>query len=484
MSASNSAIGKANYRRQLVLDQSAKTNSAYLYAGAGMGESTTDLAWDGHGIIAENGRLLAETVRYSEAQLIYADVDLERLEQERMQWTTFGQSRRAHLGELAKFQIIDFAFDLPEVAIPLRRKINRFPYVPARQADRAERCEEVYQIQVQSLKQRLKTSGFNKLVIGVSGGLDSTQALLVAARAMDELGLSRQNILGYSMPGFATSERTRQQARDLMALLGICSHEIDIRPSCQQMLQDLQHPAAENVPLYDVTFENVQAGERTSHLFRLANYHRALVLGTGDLSELALGWATYGVGDQMSHYAINASLPKTLIQYLILYLAHRESNETARVLAQIVETEISPELVPGTHSSNQPQQKTENFIGPYALQDFNLYYFTRYGFAPTKIAYLSFHAWANELAGEWPDDWPTSRRQHYDLPEIKHWLKVFLTRFFTQQFKRSCIPNGPKIGSGGSLSPRGDWRMPSDATATAWLNDWEQIRMSEVSGFL
>ncbi len=475
LSASPVTIGKAAYRRQLVLDQSAKTHSAYLYAGAGTGESTTDLAWDSHGLIAENGQPLAETPRYQTPQLAIADIDLARLDQARLQWTTFGQSRRDYAPQLTALRTIDFVLDWPAEQVTLRRPIERFPYVPNRAADRLARCEEIYQIQVHSLIQRIKSSGINRLVIGISGGLDSTQALLVSVRAMNELGLPRSQILGYSLPGFATSERTRHQALTLMTALGISGREIDIRPACLQMLRDLQHPAADGVPQYDVTFENVQAGQRTAHLFRLANHHGALVVGTGDLSELALGWATYGVGDHMSHYALNASLPKTLIQYLILAMASRESAETATVLRQIVETEISPELVPGMTASNQPTQRTEDFIGPYALQDFHLFYIIRHGFTPQKIAFLAHSAWGDAATGEWPDDWPATRRQSYELAEIKHWLGIFLRRFFSQQFKRSCIPNGPKIGSGGSLSPRGDWRMPSDASVHAWLDDWQQI---------
>jgi NAD+ synthase (glutamine-hydrolysing) len=309
----------------------------------------------------------------------------------------------------------------------------------------------------------MRATGAKKLVIGVSGGLDSTQALLVCARATDELGLPRSGILAYTMPGFATSTRTRSQAWQLMRAIGAAAEEIDIRPSCLQMLKDLRHPYARGRKVYDVTFENVQAGERTSHLFRLANLHRGLVVGTGDLSELALGWCTYGVGDHMSHYAVNASVPKTLVQYLIGWVARsgQFDREVAKALERVLETEISPELVPGT-AEDKPAQLTEQVIGPFALQDFNLYYTLRFGYAPSKIAFLAWHAWQGKGG--------------YRLAEIRKWLRVFLERFFaTSQFKRSALPNGPKVGSGGSLSPRGDWRAPSDGNASAWLADLARV---------
>jgi NAD+ synthase (glutamine-hydrolysing) len=312
-------------------------------------------------------------------------------------------------------------------------------------------------------------------VIGVSGGLDSTHALIVAAKTMDRMKLPRTNILAYTMPGFATSQLTRGNAHKLMSALGVTAGEIDIKPSCTQMFKDIRHPFAEGKPVYDITFENVQAGERTSHLFRLANLHNGIVLGTGDLSELALGWSTYGVGDHMSHYNVNVSVPKTLIQHLIRWVvvSGEFDKATAKILESILETEISPELVPHAEGdSNEPAQKTADKIGPYDLQDFNLYYITRFGFRPSKVAYLSLHAWGDENRGAWPELLPTERRRAYDLPTIKKWMEVFLWRFFkTSQFKRSCIPNGPKVGSGGSLSPRGDWRAPSDSEATVWLEE-------------
>jgi NAD+ synthase (glutamine-hydrolysing) len=364
---------------------------------------------------------------------------------------------------------------IPNGRVTLQRPIARFPYVPADPRSRNERCGEVYQIQVQGLATRLRATGIDKVVIGVSGGLDSTQALLVCVQAMDDLGLPRTNVLAYTMPGFATSDGTLANSLALMEQLGVTATQIDIRPSCLQMLADLDHPFVNGEPLYDVTFENVQAGERTSHLFRLANHHHGLVVGTGDLSELALGWCTYGVGDQMSHYNVNASVPKTLIQYLIRWVVERSiappANET---LLSILDTEISPELVPHTNGAdtNQPAQRTESIIGPYELQDFHLYYVARFGYRPSKVAYLAHEAWGDRTKGSWPDLLPAEKRNEYDLTTIHHWLEVFLRRFFgTSQFKRSAMPNGPKVGSGGSLSPRGDWRAPSDGRPDAWLSE-------------
>jgi NAD+ synthase (glutamine-hydrolysing) len=360
--------------------------------------------------------------------------------------------------------------------LPLTRTIARYPFVPANPALRDERCTEVYNIQVQGLEQRLRSSGLKKVVIGVSGGLDSTHALLVCARVMDRLGLPRANILAYTMPGFATSGRTLEQARRLMEVVGCSAHEIDIRPSCLQMLADLGHPFARGEPVYDVTFENVQAGERTSHLFRLANHQGALVIGTGDLSELALGWCTYGVGDHMAHYNVNASVPKTLISHLVRWVADTGAIGAAgaAVLAAVLDTQISPELVPGA-ADDAPQQRTEDIIGPYELQDFNLFYLVRYGFAPAKVAFLAYSAWHDAALGSWPHGAHVARHA-YPLAEIKRILGIFVRRFFKgSQFKRSCVPNGPKVGTGGSLSPRGDWRAPSDAEAAVWVRDLERI---------
>jgi NAD+ synthase (glutamine-hydrolysing) len=478
LSASNITIGKAAYRHTLCASQSGRCVAAYLYAAAGPGESTTDLAWDGHALVYENGECLAESERFAaQEHLISADLDVQRLAQERMRLTSFNDTVGAYRDRLRALRTIPFPFQVPSEAIPLDRPVARFPFVPHSLTERDARCEEAYNIQVHGLMKRLQATGMQHVVIGISGGLDSTQALLVAAHTMDRLRLPRSNILGFSMPGFATSTRTRTNALAVMEALRVTGREIDIRPSCLQMLQDLGHPYAEGRQVYDVTFENVQAGERTSHLFRLANFHHALVVGTGDLSELALGWSTYGVGDQMSHYNVNVSVPKTLIQYLIRWAVTtgQFDRNTTAILQSILDTEISPELVPAdSGASDLPAQSTEQVIGPYELQDFHLYYLTRYGFLPSKVAFLSYTAWHDAALGLWPEGFPGDRKHAYDLPAIRRWLAVFLRRFFqTSQFKRSAIPNGPKVGSGGSLSPRGDWRAPSDAEAAAWLEELE-----------
>ncbi|MBI2754140.1 MAG: NAD(+) synthase [Betaproteobacteria bacterium] len=459
LSASNVVIGKHQYRRELASNQSARCIAAHLYSAAGIGESTTDLAWDGHAMAYENGTLLAESRRFSnEPQLTVADVDLERLEADRMRQNSFGESARQHRAEVARFRTVELSLPLPKGILPLERRVPRFPYVPSDPATRDARCEEVYRIQVQGLATRMRATGTRRLVIGISGGLDSTQALLVCARAMDELKLPRRNILAYTMPGFATTTRTRSTAWQLMRAIGATAEEIDIRPSCERMLKDIGHPYARGKKVYDIAFENVQAGERTSHLFRLANQHGAMVVGTGDLSELALGWCTYGVGDHMSHYNVNVSVPKTLIRYLIGWVAKfgRFEDPVRKALERVLTTEISQELVPG----GQPAQLTERVIGPYELQDFHLYFSLRYGYAPSKIAFLAWNAW----------------RGDYPLAVIRKWLRVFIERFFaTSQFKRSVLPNGPKVGSGGSLSPRGDWRAPSDGNAAAWLAELARV---------
>lgn len=476
LSASNITIGKADYRRDLCAAQSGKCAAAYLYSAAGPGESTTDLAWDGHAMIYENNELLAESDRFArDEQVIVADIDLERLLQDRMRLTSFADAVHDHREELRRLRRVSFTFQIPDQDIPLERAVERFPYVPNDMRLRDERCYEAYNIQVHGLIKRLEATGIERLVIGVSGGLDSTQALIVAARAMDRLGLPRTNILACTMPGFATSDRTYRNAWGLMRALGTTATEIDIRPSAIQMMKDIGHPFANGEPAYDVTFENVQAGERTSHLFRIANLQNGLVVGTGDLSELALGWATYGVGDHMSHYNVNASVPKTLIQHLLRWSIATAQFDTATsdFLQSILDTEISPELVPGAPGADAaPAQSTQERIGPYSLQDFNLYYITRYGFRPSKVAFLSHHAWNDRARGAWPDGFDESDREQYDLAVIKKWLAVFLFRFFKiSQFKRSSVPNGPKVGSGGSLSPRGDWRAPSDAEADVWLDE-------------
>jgi NAD+ synthase (glutamine-hydrolysing) len=476
LSASNITVGKSEYRHQLCAAQSARTIAAYIYTAAGLGESTTDLAWDGQAMIHENGDLLAEAERFAEREeLLLADIDLDRIVSDRASTSSFGDSIRDHRRRLRLMRRIEFELGVPSEAITLRRRIGRFPYVPDDPISRNERCEEVYNIQVRGLETRLRATGIEKVVIGVSGGLDSTHALTVAARAMDRIGLARANVLGYTMPGFATSDTTLRNARALMEALGVSVGEIDIRPSATQMLKDLAHPAAEGEALYDVTFENVQAGERTSHLFRLANYHAALVVGTGDLSELALGWSTYGVGDQMSHYNVNASVPKTLIQFLVRWAVDTEQfgPDASDVLGSVADTIISPELVPHDDpDSDHPGQDSESVVGPFELQDFFLYYILRFGYRPSKVAFLADHAWHDRSRGSWPDLIAPERRNEYSLAEIKHWLGEFLRRFFqTSQFKRSAIPNAPKVGSGGSLSPRGDWRAPSDSSARVWLKE-------------
>ena len=478
LSDSNVTIAKADYRRLLCASQSARTISAQVFAAAGVGESTTDLAWDGQAMIYENGEQLAESERFAdEAQLILADVNLDRIVSDRSTTSSFGDSVHDHRRALARFRRVEFELGITRAEgiapTPLRRQIERFPYVPADPSSRSERCEEVYSIQVQGLETRLRATGIEKVVIGVSGGLDSTHALTVAARALDRLGLPRENVLAYTMPGFATSQLTLTNALALMDALGVSGSELDIRPAATQMLRDLGHPAADGEPQYDITYENVQAGERTSHLFRLANFHRALVVGTGDLSELALGWSTYGVGDQMSHYNVNASVPKTLIQFLLRWAidTRQYSAAASAVLQSVLETEISPELVPHQDpDADRPGADSESIVGPYELQDFFLYYVLRFGYRPSKVAFLAQHAWGDRERGRWPDLIPQERRNEYTLAEIKQWLGVFLERFFhTSQFKRSALPNAPKVGSGGSLSPRSDWRAPSDSTAEVWL---------------
>jgi NAD+ synthase (glutamine-hydrolysing) len=474
LSDSNITIGKADYRRLLCASQSARTISGYLLTSAGPGESTTDLAWDGQALIYENGDRLAESERFAdEEQLIFADLNLDRLISDRATTSSFGDTVHDHRRVLSRVPRVEFELGVGGGQVPLRREVERFPYVPADPESRNERCEEVYSIQVQGLETRLRATGIEKVVIGVSGGLDSTHALIVAARALDRLGLPRANVLAYTMPGFATSRLTLSNARRLMEALGVTGAELDIRPAARQMLRDLEHPAAAGEEVYDVTFENVQAGERTSHLFRLANHHRGLVVGTSDLSELALGWSTYGVGDQMSHYNVNASVPKTLIQFLLRWAidTRQYGGEAGEVLQSVLETTISPELIPNQDpDADRPGADSESIVGPYELQDFFLYYVLRFGYRPSKVAFLAHHAWRDRGVGRWPELIPPDRRNEYRLSEIKHWLGVFLDRFFrTSQFKRSAVPNAPKVGSGGALSPRGDWRAPSDATGEVWL---------------
>ncbi|WP_267397532.1 MULTISPECIES: NAD(+) synthase [unclassified Sphingomonas] len=473
LSASNIVIGKARERMMLAASQSARAMCAYVYAAAGPGESTTDLAWDGQGFVHELGELLVESRRFvQEPELAIADVDVGRLVQERLRTGTFNDAARAAGDPETRFRRIGFAHQTALTDVGLERAIRRFPFVPNDPAKRDADCYEAFNIQVEALAKRLAATRAKTIVIGVSGGLDSTHALIVAAKAMDRLGRPRADILGFTMPGFATGDTTKGNAWALMRALGCTAEEIDIRPTAQRMLADIGHPFGCGEPVYDVTFENVQAGLRTDYLFRLANQRGGIVLGTGDLSELALGWCTYGVGDQMSHYAVNAGVPKTLIQFLIRWCIRdrQYDDETNRVLDGILSTEISPELVPADASG--ALQSTESMIGPYALNDFFAHYVIRHGLAPSAIAFLAWHAWRDVAAGAWPADFPADARVAYDLPTIKHWLERFLTRFFQlSQFKRSAIPNGPKVSAGGALSPRGDWRAPSDGTAAAWLDE-------------
>lgn len=476
LSASNITIGKAETRRLLSKSQSARCLAAYLYASAGAGESTTDLAWDGQASIFENGETLAETDRFPQgAQMAVADLDLDLLRQERLRMGTFDDNRRLYDAAGGRFRRVPFRVDPPAGDLGLRRTVARFPFVPAVKERLELDCYEAYNIQVSGLVQRLRAAGIERVVIGVSGGLDSTHALIVAARAMDLLGRPRTDILAYTLPGFGTSEKTKGNALRLMRALGVSYHELDIRPAANQMLKDLDHPYARGEAVYDITFENVQAGLRTDYLFRLANQRGGIVLGTGDLSELALGWCTYGVGDQMSHYNVNAGVPKSLIQHLIRWVigSRQFEGDVLDTLDAILKTEISPELVPA--DSGQALQSSESVVGPYDLQDFTLFYTLRYGLRPSKIAFLALHAWSDAGRGDWPAGYPVEKRRAYDLAEIRSWMRVFIRRFFGfSQFKRSAMPNGPKVTAGGSLSPRGDWRAPSDGNARIWLEELER----------
>ena len=494
LSASPITVARAEDRHLLARSASSRCNAAYLYAAASAGESTTDLSWDGMTMAYEMGDLLGQSARFPEgAASTVVDIDLDRLRQERIRQGSFDDNRRSELigtedGEL--FRVVEFDLQPAGGDLGLRRPLDRFPFVPDDEARLALDCYEAYNIQVSGLEQRLRAIAGGsagkpldpqrapKIVIGVSGGLDSTHALIVAAKACDRLGLPRTHILGFTMPGFATSKGTKSNAITLMESLAITWEELDIRPAAAQMLKDLGHPAGNGEEVYDVTFENVQAGLRTDFLFRAANQRGGIVLGTGDLSELALGWCTYGVGDQMSHYGVNAGVPKTLMQHLIRWVVSSGQLEAADakggvndVLTAILTQEISPELIPA--KPGEKMQSTEDSIGPYALHDFTLFHVLRRGYRPSKIAFLALHAWQDESSGEWPAGYPEADHTAYDLATIKRWEQVFFKRFFANQFKRSALPNGPKVVSGGTMSPRGDWRMPSDASAKAWLDELE-----------
>ncbi|MFN5683869.1 NAD(+) synthase, partial [Bradyrhizobium sp.] len=439
LSGSPITVGRAESRSLLCRSTSARCLAAYIYAAAGVGESTTDLAWDGQTSIFENGVLLAESERFRQTgQTIFADVDLDLLRQERALMGTFDDNARAQTrGE--HYRRIGFELQPTKDDIGFMRSIERFPFVPSDAARLDQDCYEAYNIQVAGLTQRLRATGTKRIVIGVSGGLDSTHALIVAAKAMDLLGLPRTNILAYTMPGFATGAQSKSYAHALMKALEVSAAELDIRPAATQMLKDIGHPFGRGEAVYDVTFENVQAGLRTDYLFRLANDRGGLVLGTGDLSELALGWCTYGVGDQMSHYNVNAGVPKTLIQHLIRWViaSHQFSDDVDRTLEAVLAAEISPELVPV--KEGETPQSTQAAIGPYELQDFNLFYTLRYGMRPSKIAFMAHHAWKDVGDGAWPPGFPADKRHAYALGEIRKWLEVFLKRFFAfSQFKRSA----------------------------------------------
>ena len=470
LSGSPITVGRADSRALLSRSASMRGACAYVYAAAGLGESTTDLSWDGQTSIDENGVRLSEGERFAAGPVTtFADIDLDLIRQERLQAGSFDDNART----LAlAYRRVPVRLGPPSGDLGLMRRVERFPFVPADPARLAQDCYEAYSIQVSGLAQRLQATGTKKVVIGISGGLDSTHALIVVAKAMDRLGLPRSGILAYTLPGFATSAGTKANAHALMAALGTTAGEIDIRPAARQMLADMGHPFGRGEPVYDVAFENVQAGLRTDYLFRLANQNGAIVIGTGDLSELALGWCTYGVGDQMSHYGVNAGVPKTLIQHLIRWViaSGQFGEDENRTLRAVLDTEISPELVPV--GEGERPQSTQEVIGPYALQDFTLFYTLRHGFPPSKIAFLALHAWGDATRGAWPPDFPDCERVAYDLPVIRRWLGVFLARFFGfSQFKRSALPNGPKVSAGGSLSPRGDWRAPSDGSARLWLDE-------------
>lgn len=486
LSGSPVTVGRAEDRELLVRASSSRGLAAYVFAAAGQGESSTDLAWDGQTLVYENGELLGSTERFGEgARAAVVDVDIEGLLAERVRQGSFEDNRRALLRPGAGpggagFRTVRIGrgdLTVPRTDIGLRRAVDRFPFVPDDPARLAQDCYEAYNIQVAALVQRLRAIGEPRIVIGVSGGLDSTHALIVAARAVDRLGLGREHIHAITMPGFATSAGTKSNALALARALGCHVEELDIRPLAERMLAAMDHPYGRGErgrEVYDVTFENVQAGLRTDLLFRIAGRRGGIVLGTGDLSELALGWCTFGVGDQMAHYGVNAGIPKTLIQHLIRWVVAERlfPDDVGHVLLDILGTEISPELVPA--HEGEPIQSTQARIGPYALQDFTLWHVLRRGSRPSRIAFLAERAWADPSAGAWPPGLPEEERVAYDLAAIRKWELVFFRRFFSNQFKRSTLPNGPKVVAGGSLSPRGDWRMPSDAAGAAWIAELER----------
>lgn len=450
LSASNEVVGKINYRKKLIASQSSRSLCSYIYSSSGFGESSTDLVFGGHLLVYENGILIAENKRFQlTSNFITADIDLERLISDRMKLTTYRDSAHA----IQKCSCREIFFNLPKKEFMLNRFIDPHPFVPSAKAMRDERCHEIFDIQTLGLVKRLKHIGCEKVVIGISGGLDSTLAFLVCSKAYELLGLNKKNIIGVTMPGFGTSDRTYQNALILIESIGATLKEIPIRDACELHFKDIDH----DIKIHDVTYENAQARERTQILMDLANQENGIVIGTGDLSELAQGFATYN-GDHMSMYAVNVSIPKTLVRYLVAWVSHNATNtKMTEVLEDILATPVSPELLP-PDANGEINQKTEELIGPYELHDFFLYYIVRFGFSPKKVFQLAVHAFQGT----------------YDQQTILSWLKSFYKRFFAQQFKRSCMPDGPKVGSI-CLSPRGDWRMPSDASCKVFLEELDKI---------
>lgn len=442
-SASVEVTAKEGYRRQLVSAQSARTISAYIYADAGEGESTTDVVFSAHNLICENGTVLAESRRFTN-QMVITEIDIKKLSVERRRMNTY------ECEGVQDYRVV--AFDMPIEETVLTRRFAQTPFIPSDKQRRTERCEEIFTLQAMGLKKRLVHTNCQSAVIGLSGGLDSTLALLVTARAFDLAGMDRKGILGITMPGYGTTDRTYQNALTMARTLGVTLKEISIVPAVDQHFRDIEHDKA----IHDITYENSQARERTQILMDMANQSNGMVIGTGDLSEMALGWATYN-GDHMSMYAVNVSIPKTLVRHLVQYVADTcEDEELTRVLLDVLDTPVSPELLPPDHG--EIVQKTEDVVGPYELHDFFLYYMMRFGFAPSKIYRIAVCAF----------------RDKYGEETIEKWLKKFYWRFFGQQFKRSCVPDGPKVGTV-ALSPRGDWRMPSDASVAMWIQDLEQL---------
>ena len=473
LSASPITIGRSDDRHMLCRASSARSVCAYAYSASGHGESTTDLAWDGQGMVYELGDLMVESVRFDlDPELCITDIDTQRILSERMRNGTFNDGADYAGRPEDRYRKVTFDHAYQAGDIGLKRAVRRFPFVPNRPNKLDEDCYEAFNIQVDGLMRRMQAARPKSLILGISGGLDSTHALLVAAKACDRLDLPRSTIRGYTMPGFGTSAGTKSNAWKLMEATGITAEEIDIKPTARLMLENIGHAFADGEPVYDTTFENVQAGLRTDYLFRLAGQHDGFVVGTGDLSELALGWCTYGVGDQMSHYGVNSGVPKTLIQYLIRWAERTDQFDPGMddALEAVLDTEISPELIP--EGEDGEIQSTEGTIGPYELNDFYLHHILRYGLRPSHVAFLAMHAWRDSSTGVWPMDFPDHRKNEYQLSEIREWLEKFLWRFFQfSQFKRSAMPNGPKVTSGGALSPRGDWRAPSDAVADIWLDE-------------